>query len=77
MNTLNPSRNAQDAPDAGQMIRNDIKAKWDKFSEQELTALKDRDDLVTQVVAKYDLNKPQAERDVDTLLRGRQIRNQA
>jgi hypothetical protein len=59
------------------MIRKDIKAKWDKFSDQELFSLKDKDHLVTEVVAKYGLEKVQAQRDVDALLKGREIRHQA
>ena len=42
-------------------------------SEQDLSALKGKDDIVTQVVAKYSLDKAQAQRDVDALLKGRQI----
>jgi hypothetical protein len=72
MNTSNHSTTTH-SPEAGQMIRKDIKAKWDKFSEHELTSLKNKDDLVTQVVAKYGLEKVQAQRDVDALLKGRQI----
>jgi hypothetical protein len=77
MNTLNPTTNTQTAIEASQMIRKDIKTKWDKFSDQELTSLKNKDDLVTQVVAKYGLEKAQAQRDVDGLLKGREIRLQA
>ena len=51
----------------------DIGAKWSKFSEQELGALKNKDDLITQVVAKYSLDKAQAQRDVDAVMKGRQI----
>jgi hypothetical protein len=63
--------------DAMKMIQKDIKAKWDKFSDQELTSLKSRDDLVTQVVAKYGFERPQAQRDVDALLKGREIGQRA
>jgi len=56
-----------------QTVLKDIRAKWDKFSEQDMTALKGKDDLVTQVVAKYSIDKAQAQRDVDALLKGRQI----
>jgi hypothetical protein len=42
-----------------------------EFSEQEFSALKGKDDLVTQLVAKYGLEKAQAQRDVDALLKGR------
>jgi hypothetical protein len=47
--------------------------KWGKFSEQDLSALKNRDDVVTQIVAKYGLEKQQAQNDVDSLMKGRQI----
>jgi division protein CdvB (Snf7/Vps24/ESCRT-III family) len=63
----------QSAAEAKQIILKEIGTKWSKFSEQELSALKDRDDLVTQVVAKYGLEKSQAQRDVDSLMKGRQI----
>jgi hypothetical protein len=56
-----------------QMILKEVGAKWGKFSEQDLSALKGKDDLVNQVVAKYGLEKGQAQRDVDALLKGRQI----
>jgi len=51
----------------------DIIAKWSHFSEQEVSALKGKADLVSQVVAKYGLDKAQAQRDVDAVLKGRQI----
>jgi hypothetical protein len=56
-----------------QIVLKEVGAKWSKFSEQDLSALKGKDDLVTQVVAKYSLDKGQAQRDVDALLKGRQI----
>jgi hypothetical protein len=62
MNTPNTSTNTQTSPDASQMIRKDIKAKWDKFSDRELTSLKDV------------FEKVQAQRDVDALLKGRELR---
>jgi hypothetical protein len=56
------------------MLRSEeVGAKWDKFSDQDLSALKGKDDLVTQIVAKYSLERGQAQRDVDALLKGRQI----
>jgi hypothetical protein len=54
-----------------QIILKEIGAKWGKFSEQDLAALKGKDDLVTQVVAKYSLDKMQAQRDVDALIKDR------
>jgi hypothetical protein len=64
---------SETAAETKQVVRKEIGAKWNKFSEQDVTALKDKDDLVTQVVAKYGLEKAQAQRDVDGLLKGRQI----
>jgi hypothetical protein len=61
------------AADTRQIVLKEIGAKWGKFSEQDLSALRSKDDLVTQVVAKYSLEKDQAQRDVDAVLKGRQI----
>ena len=47
--------------------------RWNKSCEADLAALKNKDDLVTQVVAKYSLDKGQAQRDVDSLMKCRQI----
>ena len=55
------------------MLLRDISSKWGKFSEQELGALKNRDDLITQVVAKYSLDKTKAQSDVTALLNGRKF----
>ena len=54
-------------------LAQDIRGKWDKFSEIEVGALKSDDDLVDQVVAKYSLDKTQAKTDVTALLAGRHI----
>jgi hypothetical protein len=56
-----------------QIVLREIGAKWSKFSEQDLSALKNKGDVVTQVVAKYSLDKAQAQRDVDALMKGRHI----
>jgi division protein CdvB (Snf7/Vps24/ESCRT-III family) len=72
--TPNPaSATPQTAAETKQIVLKEIGAKWGKFSEQELSALKGKDDLVSQVVAKYSLDKMQAQRDVDAILKGRQI----
>jgi hypothetical protein len=62
-----------DTAAARQIVLKEVGAKWGKFSEQDLSALKSKDDLVTQVVTKYSLEKGQAQRDVDALLKGRPI----
>jgi hypothetical protein len=54
-------------------MRGEIQKKWGKFSAQEIAALKDKDDLVTQVQAKYTLDKSQAQRDVDAFAKGWQL----
>ena len=77
MNTANSNTTSAastgNPADAKQILLKDISAKWGKFSEQELGALKSKDDLVTQVVAKYSIDKAQAQRDVDAVMKGRQI----
>ena len=54
-------------------MRPEIAAKWGKFSTQEITDLKDKDDLVAQVQTKYGIEKAQAQRDVDTFAMGRAL----
>ena len=76
MNTANSnlaSAGTGNPADTKQILLKDIGAKWGKFSEQELGALRNRDDLVTQVVTKYSIDKAQAQRDVDAVMKGRQI----
>ena len=74
---MDNTNTAKTSPDAMKMIQKEIKAKWDKFSDDELTSLRSRDDLVTQVVAKYGFERPQAQRDVDALLKGREVGERA
>ena len=76
MNTVNrsaASTGTANTAENKQILLKDIGAKWSKFSEQELGALKSKDDLIDQVVAKYSLDKAQAQRDVDAVMKGRQI----
>jgi hypothetical protein len=61
------------AAETRQIVLKEITAKWGKFSEEDLSGLKSKDDLVTQLEAKYSLERGQAQRDVDALLKGRQI----
>ena len=44
-----------------------------EFSEQDAAGPKSKDDLVALVVAKYSVDKPQAQRDVDAMMKGRSI----
>jgi hypothetical protein len=59
--------------DTRQIVLEEIGVKWNKFSEQDLSACKNKDDAVTQVASKYGIDKAQAQRDVDTLMKGRHI----
>jgi hypothetical protein len=74
--TLNSGAGSNPNPaavESKQIVLKEIGTKWNKFSEQDLSALRGKDDLVTQVVAKYGIEKAQAQRDVDALLKGRQL----
>ena len=63
----------ENAAETRKIVLKEIGAKWGKFSEQDLSALKNRDDVVTQIVAKYGLEKQQVQSDVDSLMKGRHI----
>ena len=64
---------APSAAETKQIVIKEIRAKWGKFSEDDLSSLKNKDDLVTQRAAKYGLEKSLAKRDVDALMNGRQF----
>jgi len=70
-NTNQPKdKNAQTAASA---MRGEIEQKWGRFDAQEIAALKDNDDLVAQLQAKYQLEKTRAQTDVDAFANGRQL----
>ena len=54
-------------------ILNDIRAKWGKFSEDDLGRLRNNDDLVNEIASRYSIDRALAQSDVDTMMRGRQI----
>jgi hypothetical protein len=54
-------------------MRDEIARRWAKFSDQEIADLKDKDDLVDRVQAKYQLERSKAQRDVDAFAKGRQL----
>jgi hypothetical protein len=62
-----------DQPIVAGAMRAEIQQKWGKFDAQEITDLKDRDDLVAKLQVKYQLDKPQAQREVDAFAKGRQL----
>jgi hypothetical protein len=55
--TSNTSNTSITNPGMRQIVLKDIRAKWGKFSEEDLSTLKSNDDLVTQLAAKYSLEK--------------------
>ena len=61
------------SPEQNQAVSKEISAKWSKLSEQDVSALKGKADLVSQVVAKYGVPQVQAQNEVDALLKGRQV----
>jgi hypothetical protein len=72
MATPNPAEpNPMQARAEAKLLRSEIGNKWGKFTQQELTDLKDNDDLVTQLVAKYGIEKDAATRDAATVVKGR------
>ncbi len=66
-----PAPTPMQARAEARMLRAEIGDRWDKFSPQELDALRNNDDLVAQLVAKYGLAKDTATRDAAALVRGR------
>jgi hypothetical protein len=64
---------AQSTSEIRQTVIKEIRAKWGKFSEDDLSSLNNLDDLVSQRAAKYGLEKSLAKRDVDALMNGRQF----
>lgn len=65
-NPQNTDQNKQD-------VMKDIRAKWDKFTEQDASSFKGKADLVSQVSTKYGIDQAQAQREVDAVLKGRQV----
>jgi hypothetical protein len=63
----------QTAAETKEIVFKEIRTTWGKFSDEDLSALKDSSDLVRQLAAKYGIENTQAQRDVDALLNGRRI----
>lgn len=76
MNNINPKRSPDalaNFSEAKKDILNDIRAKWGKFSEDDLSRLRSNDDLVNEIAARYRIDRARAQSDVDVIMRGRQI----
>ena len=66
-----PAPTPMQARAEARMLRAEIGDRWDKFTQPELDALRDNDDLVAQLVAKYGIGKHAATREAAALVRGR------
>ena len=71
--TDNTKTEASKPQATGTGMRGEIQQKWGKFNAEEIAALKDNGDLVTQVRTKYQLDAAQAQSDVDAFAKGRQL----
>ena len=70
-NSTQPEAAKTQEPATG--MRGEIQQKWGRFDADEIAALKDKDDLVAKLQTKYQLDKPQAQKDVDAFAKGRQL----
>lgn len=50
-----------------------VRATWSRFSEQEVCAMRNKADLVAQIVSKYEVAIAAAQSEVDEVLKGRSI----
>ena len=76
MATINPvpvPQSAQRTAADAQALHDDIRTRWSRLNDATIGALKDNDDLVTQVSGLYGLPRQAAQSDVDDLLKGRTL----
>ena len=64
---------AQKTAAATQALHDDIRTRWSRFTDFEVGSLRDAEDLVAKIAAKYDLEASKARADVAAVLKGRQI----
>jgi hypothetical protein len=62
--TMNPDR---------EDVLNEIARKWTKFSKRDLTNITTNDQLIGEIVKKYNIKKEAAQREVDILMDGRNL----
>jgi len=68
---LKTSVDAGKVADAKWLIKNEIQTKWDRISREEISTLRNSDDLALQLQAKYGFSKTYALWEVQTFLRCR------
>lgn len=59
--------------DNANTLLSDVRAKWSKFSEIELSNLKSVDDLATQIASKYSINPADARQQAEAVMNNRQF----
>jgi uncharacterized protein YjbJ (UPF0337 family) len=69
--TSNVQQQSASSNSAASGMRGEIAQKWGKFSATEIAAIKDKDDLVSQVQTKYGLDRSKAQSEVDAFAKGR------
>ena len=68
-----PPEFAQRTAEATQVLHDDIRTRWSRFTDLDVGYLRDADDLASQVATKYGLDPATAQSDVAAVLKGRQI----
>ena len=71
--TLGDAEMSNTTQPAAPGMRGEIQKQWSKFTYEEVSALKSKDELVAKVQTKYALDKTQAQKDVDAFAKGRQL----
>jgi hypothetical protein len=54
-------------------VLNEVARKWSKFSKRDLTNITTSDQLVGEIVKRYNIKKEAAQREVDILMDGRNL----
>lgn len=54
-------------------VLNEVARKWTKFSKRDLTNITTADQLIGEIVKKYNIKKEAAQREVDILMDGRNL----
>ena len=72
-NASNKSADASHKVDetSKQAMSKEISQRWDKFSEADVSAFKNKDELIGKIVSKYGQDKMAVTKDVDGFLHGR------
>lgn len=72
MTTGTSSHSSTTNPDREDVL-NEVARKWTKFSKRDLTNITTNDQLIGEIVKKYNIKKEAAQREVDILMDGRNL----